>query len=234
MGPVAGYRDGVRQLFNIRFVAAVAALAGLALLINAVVGDDDSIEAIIEPEVVDRKIDLIEPVFATTSSENFRVSGRGTTLGFIDLILTGNRVMRIAPGTPGEVQCEDLERINNCAVFADLLGDAVVWFAILPQAPRATVELPPIIDLEDGYALFENGWQIAYPPVIERECGSEDIPTFSDFLRRFGPNSTSVVDLEVQQVTLVRCGDEVEPVPTTSLPVPEVFDAPDQAPVSTP
>ncbi len=46
-------------------------------------------------------------------------------------------------------------------------------------------------------------------PVIERDCGGEDIPTFSDFLRRFGPDSVTIVDLESRQVTSVRCGDEV-------------------------
>jgi uncharacterized protein related to proFAR isomerase len=94
-------------------------------------------------------------------------------------------------------------------VFADMLGDAVVWFAILPQAPRATVELPPIVDLVDGRAVFESGWRIPYAPVIERDCEGEDIPTFSDFLRRFGPDSVTIVDLETRQVTTVRCGDPV-------------------------
>jgi hypothetical protein len=109
----------------------------------------------------------------------------------------------------GEVACDELDGMNECAVFADMLGDAVVWFAILPQAPRSTVELPAIVDLEDNYAIFENGWKISYPPVIERECGGEDIPTFSDFLRRFGPGSVSIVDLATRQVVAVRCGDQV-------------------------
>jgi len=102
-------------------------------------------------------------------------------------------------------------------VFADLLGDAVVWFALMPRGPNETVELPPIVDLQDGFARFENGWRIAYPPVIERDedtC-SVDIVSFSDFLRRFGPNSTTIVDLETMEVTAVRCGPEFVPPPTT-------------------
>lgn len=219
----------MRQLLNIRFLAAVAALAGLAFLVNEVVADESPIEAVLEPEVVQRRIDLIAPVFATTSSDNFRVKANGETAGFLDLILTGDRVMRIPPGTPGEITCEELDRLNNCAVLADLLGDAVVWFAVLPQAPRATLELPPIIDLEDGYAIFENGWEIVYPPVIPREC-DEDIPTFSDFLRRFGPNSTTIVDIELQQIDSVICGPEVgvRVVPTTTVPrqPDEIFELP--------
>jgi hypothetical protein len=227
----------VRQLFSLRFVAAVAALAGLAFLVNVVVADeDDAIDAVLEVEIVARQMDLTEPIFAMTTSDDFEVARDGTTVGFIDVIMSGNRVMRVAPGTPGEITCEELEEINRCAVFADLLGDAVVWFAILPQAPRATVELPPIVDLEDGYALFENGWQILYADIIERDCGNIDIPTFSDFLRRFGPDSVTVVDLEQEQVVRVRCGEEVvtsTSVPATSVPVASIDGAfPDRPPVA--
>ena len=80
-----------------------------------------------------------------------------------------------------------------------------------PRPPRQTAELPPIMDLDEGYAVFENGWRIAYPPVIDRECGDIDIPSFGDFLRRFGPGSVTIIGLNEQEVTAVRCGDEVTP-----------------------
>ncbi len=232
----------MRQLFSLRFVAAVAALAGLALFVRTVIADEgDAIDAIADVEVVERRIDLIEPIFAIVPSDDFSVAPDGVTVGFLDLILVGDRVMRVAPGTPGEISCTAVSAINRCAVFADLLGDAVVWFAILPQAPRATVELPPIIDLQDGYALFENGWQVRYAQVIERDCGNIDIPTFRDFLRRFGPDSVTVVDLELEEVTTVRCGEEVGPsTPGTSIPASTVVgdgdfpDAPPAGPTSAP
>ena len=200
----------MRQLFNWRFVAAVAALAALALLARAILTDNSSIEAVIEPEAIERKIDLIEPIESATSSEDFTVDASGVTTGFIDLTLDAERVLRIVPGTLGQIECDDLDITNRCAVLADMLGDAVVWFAILPQAPRATVELPPITDLIDGSAIFDSGWRIPYAPVIERDCDGEDIPTFSDFLRRFGPDSVTIVDLETHQVTTVRCGDPAD------------------------
>ena len=103
-------------------------------------------------------------------------------------------------------------------MFADLLGEAVVWFATLPKAERETVELPPIVDLEDGFAMFESGWRIRYAPVIVRSCEGEDIVSFSDFLRRFGPGSTTVVDLETQLVTEVRCaGTDASDVTTATV-----------------
>jgi hypothetical protein len=196
----------VRQLFNWRFAAAVAGVALLALLARAILADDTSIEAVIEPELIERRIDLIEPIESATAS-GFTLSPVGVTTGFLDLTLDAERVVQIVPGTLGQIDCDALDAANRCAVLADMLGDAVIWFAILPQAPRATVELPPILDLVDGRAVFESGWRIPYAPVIERDCAGEDIPTFSDFLRRFGPDSVTVLDLETRQVTSVRCGD---------------------------
>lgn len=198
----------MRQILSWRFLAAVAALVGLALVAAALLTDSDSLEDAVEPDAIARRMDIIEPIFAADQSAGFRVGRDGVTHGFLDLIVDSERVVRIAPGTLGEIACEELDQINKCALFADMLGDAVVWFAILPQAPRATVELPEIVDLEGGYAVFKNGWEVLYPPVIERSCGSEDIPTFTDFLRRFGPGSISTVDLETRQVVSVRCGEE--------------------------
>ena len=200
----------MRQLFSWRFVAAIGALAVLALLARGLLVDDDSIATIIDAPTVERRIDLIEPVETITQADGFRIGIDGVTSGFLDLTLDAERIVRVAPGTLGEISCRDLDVPNGCAVLADMLGDAVVWFAIVPQAPGATVELPPIVDLQDGEAIFTNGWRIPYAPVIERECGEDEPPTFSDFLREFGPNSVSIVDLETRQVTAVVCGASVD------------------------
>jgi hypothetical protein len=196
----------VRQLFNWRFVAALAALAALAVMARAILLDDDAIDAIVEADVMERRVDLIEPIVSAAATDDFSVDPSGVTTGSLDLALDAERILRIVPGTLGEVACDELTGTNRCAVLADMLGDAVVWFAIVPQAPRATVELPPIIGLVDGRAVFDNGWRIPYAPVIERDCEGEDIPTFSDFLERFGPDSVTILDLEAREVTTVRCG----------------------------
>jgi hypothetical protein len=196
----------VRELLSWRLVAALGALAALAFLANSILADGDELQAVIDTTPPERRIDLIAPVIAPLPSEDFEVDDDGLTVGYLDLLLPGERTMRVAPGTPGEVTCEALDEFNGCGVLADVLGDAVIWFALVPQTEDATAELPPIVDLEEGYAVFENGWRIAYPPVIERECGDIDIPSFSDFLEDHGENSVSVVDLNLQQVTTVRCG----------------------------
>ncbi len=198
----------MRELLSWRLVAALAALAGLALVAGSVLSDDDALQAVVDPTPVERRIDLISTVIAPLPSDDFEIGDDGRTVGYLDLLLPGERTMRVAPGTPGEVTCEVLDEFDRCGVLADVLGDAVVWFALVPQAARATAELPAVVDLTEGFAVLENGWRIAYPPIIERECGDLDIPTFSDFLERHGPGSMSIVDLNEQQLTTVRCAAE--------------------------
>lgn len=193
----------MRQLFSWRFVAAIGAVAALALLAQAVFGGDDPLDAVVDPDPIERSIDVIEPIVGVEQSIDFAVER--TTTGYLDIALTDDRRMRIAPGTFGELSCEELDQSTRCAVFADTLGDAVIWFSIMPIAPRNTVELPPIIELDDGDAVFDNGWRVPYAPVIERECNGEDFPSFADFLERYGPQSVTIVDLETRQVVAARC-----------------------------
>jgi hypothetical protein len=193
----------VRQLFSWRFVAAIGAVAALALLLQAVFGDDDSLVAVVDPDPIERSIDVIDPILAVEQSFDFAVDR--TTTGYLDVVVPDDRRMLIAPGTLGEISCEELDQPARCVVLADTLGDAVIWFAILPIAPRNTVELPPIVELDDGDAVFDTGWRVPYAPVIERECNGEDFPSFADFLERYGPQSVTIVDLETRQVVAARC-----------------------------
>jgi hypothetical protein len=228
----------VRQLFTWRFVAALAALAGLVFLVDAVVVDDQSLDAVVDPEPTVRDIDLVAPIFSMAQSVDFGLDERGITSGFIDVVLTAERIVRIAPGTSGEITCEELDVVNRCALFADLLGDGVVWFAITPQAEGNTAELPEIVDLEDGRAEFINGWRLLYPPVIERTCRDEDLPTFADFLRRFGPGSITIVDLLTGEVVSARCvadsGRSRPTTPPTTAALDQPLDDPVLAPTSAP
>ncbi|MEL6890113.1 MAG: hypothetical protein AAFP84_00840 [Actinomycetota bacterium] len=213
----------MRQILSVRFVAALAALLGLTLAVQTVFADDDADLVVIEEvEAPNRRVDLISIVETVRRSPDFIINEAGVTDGFLDAEFADGRVMRVAPGTPGEITCPNLRLPNRCVVFADLVGDAVLWFALLPKGPNNTVLLPPILDLEEGFAVFENGWEIRYPPVIERIC-TDDITSFSDFLRRYGPNSTSIVDIETQVVSAVRCGEEVRPDA-----VPDLLDDPFQ------
>ena len=191
----------MRELLSWRLLAALAALAGLAFLAKSVLADGDELQAVVAPAPQARTIDLIAPVIAPLPSDDFEVDDDGVTVGYLDLLLPGDRTMRIAPGTPGEVTCEVIDEFNKCGILADVLGDAVVWFALVPADRRRDGGVAADLDLDEGYAVFGNGWRIPYAAVIERDCGDIDIPTFSDFLRDFGEDSVSIVDLNLQQVT---------------------------------
>lgn len=195
----------MRQLFSWRFVAAAIALVAAVIIARALFTGATPLGIVDEAEPIERSIDLIAPIEMALTTAEFEVQPDGSTAGFIDLILDSERVVRVVPGTLGEVTCDDIGRRNRCALFADMLGEAVIWFAVLPQSPRSTVELPPVVDLDGGDAVFGNGWRIPYAAVIERDCPGEDIATFSDFLRRFGPDSVTVVDLDTRRVVSVRC-----------------------------
>ena len=110
--------------------------AGLAFLASSILADDDELAAIVDPAPQERRIDLIAPVIAPLPSDDFEIDDDGLTVGYLDLLLPGERTMRVAPGTPGEITCEEFEEFYACGVFADVLGDAVVWFALVPADRR--------------------------------------------------------------------------------------------------
>ena len=58
----------MRQLFSWRFVAAIAALGALALLARALLVNDDSIESVIDPEPIERRIDVFQPIVSVEQS----------------------------------------------------------------------------------------------------------------------------------------------------------------------
>ena len=112
--------------------------------------------------------------------------------------------MKIVPGTPGEINCPALDDVAKCAVVADLLGDGVVWFAIVPLATSQTVALPAIVSLDDGYATLTNGWQLPYAQELERQC-ARDFESFTEFREELGTNFTSIYDLTEGEITDVVC-----------------------------
>ncbi|MBA2388534.1 MAG: hypothetical protein H0V69_15795 [Acidimicrobiia bacterium] len=192
----------MRQFFGWRFWAAVLALVVVALAIVVLTGDDSASEDQVERSSQNRRLDLASFVYAAERNR-FRMTD-GYSRGYLNLILDGERTVRIQPGTPGVVRCQRLDEVGGCGVVADLLGDAVVWFAIVPLGPRLTLELPPIVDLEDGYAILSNGWELRYAPVLDRRC-DEQTESFQQFLREFGPRSTTIVDPGENRVTAVAC-----------------------------
>ncbi|MEM1332560.1 MAG: hypothetical protein AAGG08_03795, partial [Actinomycetota bacterium] len=86
----------MRQILNPRFAAALAALLGLGLLVQAVFADGDAIdEAVAEAtSVVPRRVDFISIVETLERSPDFELGDDGTTTGLLDAVFADGRVMR--------------------------------------------------------------------------------------------------------------------------------------------
>lgn len=193
----------MRQIFSVRFFAAIGAVAGLLLLLTLVFGPRGGVDELVEAEPVPRRIDLGARVVAAVQSD-VELGPDGATRGTLELLLDGDRRVRMAPGTYGEISCENFDRIGSCAVLLDVLGDAVVWFALLPLGPNNTVTLPAIDVLDDDFAVLVNGWQVRYARVLDRRCPRE-FASYREFRQELGDAFTSVFSLDEQRLVAVVC-----------------------------
>lgn len=192
----------MRQIFSLRFFAAIGATAGLFLLLSLVFGGGDRVAELSEPEPIERRIDLVAEVFAPVATD-FELDD-GVTRGSLELVLDADRTVQVVSGTHGEITCDELDRIGACAVLADLLGDAVVWFALVPMASAGTVEMPAIDVLEDGDAVLVNGWRVPYAPVLDRRCAQE-FASYREFRAELGDAFTSIYSIDEGELVAVRC-----------------------------
>ena len=195
----------MREIFSLRFFAAIGAVIASFLIASAVVGG--GAEVVSEEEVTAqliRRIDLVERV------ERFQDDGAsfavqdGVAVNGTVLVLDDRRSARIVPGTPGEDRCPIGRRIGACALIADLLGEAVIWFRLEPVAPGGVVDFGPIVSLDDDVATLADGLQLPYAPVLARRCDTE-FESFSAFRRELGESFVSRYTLAERRLTDVIC-----------------------------
>ncbi len=155
-----------------------------------------------------RGIDLIEVVFAA-SDPAFSVED-GVADRAVSLIIDANRSLGITAGTPGENHCGELDQVGGCAVVADLLGEGVVWFALVPKAGPNRVELPAIDTLDEGIATLVNGWQVPHAPVLDRRCPDDEFSSYRDLREALGDNFLSVFDTVERRLIAVECRVQVD------------------------
>ena len=209
----------MRQFLTLRFWIALLALGGLALAVTtfarsrdskADTGDGDPGKASAE-----RTIDLISWVYAVQPPPDFDiVDGRTTT--DLALILDGTRTMIVKAGTTGEVLCPRLTELAQCTVAADLLGDGVLWFSIVPGFPGAAVQLPAVTKLMDGgWVRLANGWVVRHASKVERSC-PEASASLSDFISTYGTEATSTFSFGQQELVKVTCRQATGATPTTT------------------
>ena len=222
----------MRQFVSARFWLAIAALAGLTFGLWFVLVRADSGVAVIgrpaQAAAAEHRVNLLQPVYGIQADAGFAIVD-GVANGDMHLILDATRTMVIKAGTPGEITCGRLAEINQCIVAADLLGDGVVWFSLIPNPQRAALLLPGITEVrKENWVLLSNGWEVARAEVVERNC---DAASLDDFVHQFGGSlSTSTFNFEQQQITKVTCLEQPEssttPSPTSTTVVPPLVVPP--------
>lgn len=188
------------------------ALGVLALLGAAILGVFvlvDSRDTGVTGEPIPHRVELVAVVTSVQASENWAVVD-GRTVGEATLALDDGRTLTIAPTTLGEITCTDLGTPNSCVLLADVLGPAVVWFALVPADERngdSVLTLPALVDMLDGgdLGVTSNGWVVRLTTGVERTCDTETV-SLRDFINKFAPDSSStILDLLRDEVTEVIC-----------------------------
>lgn len=195
----------MRQFFSWRLWAALAALIGLVVVLKLVLPADTSESAPVAgpPE---RRIDFVSLVFLVQPDSKFGIVD-GLVTGSADVIIDNRRTMRLVEGTPGSIDCPQYTEIGKCVVVANLLGDAVVWFELVPILPNFKINTAPVVEtLDDAMVRLENGWLIRRASTVDRRC-KQETGSLQEFINSFGAGSTTIIDVPSQKVTAVVCSD---------------------------
>lgn len=196
----------MRQVLSWRLAAALGGVLGALLLVNLLFADRGAVAELTAPfEPVERQPELIELVLDTEHA-GFTITDTGQASTDLVLNLADGRQLRVFAGTPGTSTCPDLASIGGCALLAELLGDTISWFALVPMSANFRFQLPPIEGLDGGLAQLTNGWALPYADIIDRSaCPAAD--SFGEFLEATGSGHRSIFDLGQGRITAVTCAD---------------------------
>jgi len=163
-----------------------------------------------------RKINLIASVNSINVDSAWSQEGGVTRGGAIRLSLDDLRVLTVQDGTLTSnygsiLACTDFARPNSCVFLADMLGDAVVWFALVSAdaiVGREFLTLPGLVDMQanGGEGILRNGWVVKLATPVKRECGDTSTSSLRDFISRFPDQlSKTIVNLTTDNVVSVKC-----------------------------
>lgn len=191
-------------------LAAVAAIVGLVIFTR---GGTDI------PDVPDiatlRTIDTFAVAESVNVDAGWSVSG-GETTAAMRIALDDLRTLTIPAQTlahAGDLvpACTSFDMARSCVFVADMLGEAVVWFALVPaDRVRGTerLTLPGLVDMRSNgdEGVLANGWVVPLATPVTRTCGDLDTSNLREFIVRFGgEDSRSIVDLVRDEVVRVQC-----------------------------
>jgi hypothetical protein len=162
------------------------------------------------------KVDLVASVNSINVDSAWSQEGGITRGGAMRLSLDDLRVLTVHEGTLAAkygsiTECTDFAKPNACVLLADMLGDAVVWFALVSAdaiAGREFLTLPGLVDMQANgdEGILRNGWVVKLATPVKRECGDVTTSSLRDFVTRF-PDQLSkiVVNLTTDNVVSVKC-----------------------------
>ena len=163
-----------------------------------------------------RKVDLVASVDSINVDSTWSQESGVTSGGAMRLSLDDLRVLTVQDGTLtakyGSMStCTDFVKPNACVLLADMLGDAVVWFALVPSdamAGREFLTMPGLVDMQANgdEGILRNGWVINLATPVKRECGDTATSSLRDFITRFPDQlSKTIVNLTTDNVVSVKC-----------------------------
>ena len=197
----------MRALLSLRFVAAVAGFFALLFIVQSITATDEQDVDQVATESVDspvaRVMNLAERLDRSTA--RFAVAPDGTAASTATFTIEGQRSLTIVEGTPGVNDCSIVELAQgNCVIFADLLGEAVVWFSLQPVVDDDHVVLPAVVGFENELAILGNGMRLQHAPAFIRRCPNEYV-SFIEMRTEVGTDFVTWWSLEDAELTDVVC-----------------------------
>ena len=162
------------------------------------------------------KVDLVASVNSVNVDSAWSQDGGSTSGGAIRLSLDDLRTVTILEGTMTDdyssfPACSDFVTPNACVLLADMLGDAVIWFARVPSdkiAAREFLTLPGLVDMQANgdEVILRNGGIVKLATPVKRGCGDTATSSLRDFITRVADQlSTTIMNLTPDNVVSVKC-----------------------------
>ncbi len=201
---------------NRRSVVAGIGIAVAALFLAGGIYSTLDRDPVLTPTDVLHRIDLTASVVSVNTDVGWAQRDGVTSSGALRLLLDDQRVLTVPEGTMVDdydavPACSDFVTPNACVLLADMLGEAVVWFALVPADKADGLQyltLPGLIDMQANgdEGILRNGWVVKLATPVKRQCGDIDTSSLRDFITRFPDTaSSSLVNLTTDTVISVSC-----------------------------
>src|SRR5688500_11017045 len=136
----------MRQFFTFRFWLSIVAVLALLGVLYLNVRDAEVGKPAEAGGPNAREVDTVTRVLAARLDPGWTVRD-GVTVGTAEIETGYGATLSIKSGTYGELQCDALAAPGGCYLMADMLGNAVVWFVVLPYPETADRASLPAIEL---------------------------------------------------------------------------------------